>query len=106
MTVGFVDHEMKPRLFVPLKRAPTAGPVAPSSQTHLVVSGLHSPMRVTSLTTPYTTSGSASTTSDTSDFVPFFMRAIFSEQGYLLQDARRIAGSSTGGRVTTSASCS
>src|SRR5262245_11036556 len=98
-TVGFVDHETTPRLFVPLKRAPTAGPVAPSSHTHLVVSGLHSPMRVTSLTTAYTTSGGASTETWTSAFVPFFMCPFL-----CVQDARRMAGTTTFGRLTTSAS--
>ena len=35
---GFVDHS-RSRLFVPLKRPPTAGPAAPSIQSHLIVRG-------------------------------------------------------------------
>ena len=45
-----VDQRRHPRWLRPLKRAPTAGPVAPLSQRAPTFSGLHSPMRVTSLT--------------------------------------------------------
>src|SRR4051794_9399815 len=73
MTSGFVLQRMKPRLLVPLKRAPDAGPVAPSIHTHLIVSGLHSPMRVTSATMSYTASGVWSTCTRASPIVPLFM---------------------------------
>src|SRR5436305_12182703 len=49
-TSGLVLHRMNRRLLLPLNLAPTAGPVAPSIHPHLTVSGLHSPMRVTSET--------------------------------------------------------
>ena len=45
-----VDHRMGPRLLLPLNRAPTAGPVAPSSQRPPVHSGLRRPMFAGSLT--------------------------------------------------------
>src|SRR4051812_18415566 len=72
-TLGFVDHRMNLFLFVPLNRAPPAGPAAPSSHWHLTVSGLHSPMRVTSETRSYTFSGWALTWMWASPRVPFFM---------------------------------
>ena len=53
-------------------RAPTAGPAAPSIHWHFTVSGLHSPMRVTSVTTAYTASGDASTWIETSAPSPRF----------------------------------
>src|SRR5581483_6563389 len=73
-TVGLVLHRAKLRLLVPLKRAPTAGPVAPSIHSHFTVSGLHSPMRVTSDTSSYSFSGGALTWVRASPRVPFFMR--------------------------------
>src|SRR5207248_5695316 len=50
ITRGFVDHRMNLFRFEPLNRAPTAGPVAPPTHSHRTVSGLHSPIRVTSVT--------------------------------------------------------
>src|SRR5688500_3788586 len=50
-TSGLVLHRKIPFLFEPLKRAPTVGPVAPSSHSQCRHSGLHSPIRVTSVTT-------------------------------------------------------
>src|SRR6266568_2359395 len=73
-TSGFVLQRITPRLLVPLKRAPTAGPVAPPIHSHLAVSGLHSPMRVTSDTRSYSFSGGALTWTCASPRVPFFMR--------------------------------
>src|SRR5262245_34015467 len=49
-TVQSVDHERLPRAFLPLKCAPTAGPVAPLTHAPPWFSGDHSPMRVTSET--------------------------------------------------------
>lgn len=61
VTVGFVDHRSDPSRLVPLKRAPTAGPVASPNHTAPVFSGLYSPIRVTSLSRSYTTSAGAPT---------------------------------------------
>src|SRR5947209_1442913 len=72
-TSGFELHRMNRRLFDPLKRAPTAGPVAPSIHSPFTVSGLHSPMRVTSDTRSYSFSGGALTWIWASPRVPFFM---------------------------------
>src|SRR5689334_18375954 len=47
------------RLTCPRKRAPTAGPVAPSSHSASNVSGLNLPIWVTSLTSAHTRSGGA-----------------------------------------------
>src|SRR5436305_1747713 len=73
-TSGVVLQRTKPRLFVPLNRAPTTGPVAPFTHWHFTVSGLHSPIRVTSDTRSYSFSGGALTWACASPRVPFFMR--------------------------------
>src|SRR5207244_9894121 len=49
------------RLLRPRNRAPTWGPVAPSSHSPPWFSGLHSPVRVMSATRSYTASALAST---------------------------------------------
>ena len=49
-TVHVVDQRRHPLRLLPRNLAPTAGPVAWPSHRHEVVSGLQSPMRVTSLT--------------------------------------------------------
>src|SRR3954447_9119654 len=64
-TVQVVDHRRHPLRLLPLNLAPTAGPVTPPSQRQEVVSGLHSPIRVTSLTSSYNFSGGASMCSST-----------------------------------------
>ena len=50
----------RPCLLIALKRAPTAGPVAPSSHSTLTMSGVSSGVRVTSATRAYSASGDAS----------------------------------------------
>ncbi len=50
ITSHSLDHRNRPARFTPRKRAPTAGPVAPRSQRARRHSGLHSPVRRTSLT--------------------------------------------------------
>ena len=71
MISGLVLHRARPRLLVPLNRTPGAGPVAPSSHTHSTVSGLHSPIRVTSDTRSYRASADMSTWIPASPTVPF-----------------------------------
>ena len=53
-----------PRLLVPLNRAPTAGPVAPSSHLPPVHSGLSRPMLATSVTRSYRSSADARMVTD------------------------------------------
>src|SRR3954469_8486298 len=65
VTVDFVLHCTKPCLFLPLKRAPTAGPSAPSSQVHETHSGLHRPICVTSVRSAHTFSGGAAMSIET-----------------------------------------
>src|SRR5438309_8331412 len=72
-TRGLLLQRINPRRLVPLNRAPTAGPVAPPSHRHRTVSGLHSPIRVTSVTNSYSFSGGPFTCRVTSPLVPFFM---------------------------------
>src|SRR5207248_3409091 len=57
--VHFVDQRRQPSRLAPLNRAPGAGPVAPSSQRHALVSGLQRPMFATLLTNSYSESGAA-----------------------------------------------
>jgi len=56
------------RLTWPRKRAPGSGPVAPSSHSASNVSGLNSPIRVTSLTRAQTRSGEAAMCTVTEPF--------------------------------------
>src|SRR5438132_194793 len=63
-----VDHENR-FLLVPLKRAPTLGPDAPRSHLPPVHSGLHSPMRVMSETSSYTSSGGAAISLEASPLI-------------------------------------
>src|SRR5579863_4396922 len=58
----------RPPLFLALNRAPTAGPVAPLAHEQRTHSGLHSPIRVMSATSPYTVSGEASMSMVTSSW--------------------------------------
>src|SRR5687767_100352 len=66
MTSQVVDHRVRPLRLWPLNRAPTTGPVAPSIHSARSVSGLHSPIRVTSVTIDHTRPASARTTTLTS----------------------------------------
>src|SRR2546430_131686 len=63
--VHLVDQRRQPSRLAPLNRTPGAGPVAPPSQRQPVVSGLHRPMFVASLTRWYRVSGVASIFSST-----------------------------------------
>src|SRR5215471_21285507 len=56
-----VAHLAHPRLLNPTNRAPTSGPLRRPSHRHDVVSGLHSPMRLMSVTRSQTASGGAAT---------------------------------------------
>src|ERR1700759_2981936 len=58
VTFTIVFHFLPPLALLPLNFTPTSGPLPP---THWppVASGLHSPMRVRSLTNAYTVSGGA-----------------------------------------------
>ena len=59
-TISFVRAQRtRPTVFLPWKRAPGAGAVAPSSRFASRHSWLHSPMRVTSETIAHTASGAA-----------------------------------------------
>src|SRR5919107_192280 len=58
VTVHVVTHRSGPRRLVPRKVAPTCAPF-PETHEAEVVSGLHSPIRVTSLISAYTSSGAA-----------------------------------------------
>ena len=59
VTLHVVDPFALPRRLWPLNRAPTLGPSAPSIHSQPVVSGLHSPIRVTSAMRSQTASGAA-----------------------------------------------
>src|SRR5688500_8029665 len=65
MIVHVVDHRRMPCRLLPLNVAPTAGPVDPAVHSTLVVSGLLSPMRVTSDTGAHTASAGASMSTET-----------------------------------------
>jgi len=61
-TLHAVVHRYGPHRFLPLKRAPSDGPLAPPTQWHRVVSGLHLPIWVMSLTRSYRAAGLAAMT--------------------------------------------
>jgi len=59
MTVALVDHRRTPFLFVPVKTAPRAGPVAPFSHDPPTFSGESSPIRGRSATNAHADSAGA-----------------------------------------------
>src|SRR6476661_830057 len=59
------DHRLRPTRLRPRKRAPGRAAVAPSTNSTVVHSWLHSPVRVGSPTTAHTALGGASTTTST-----------------------------------------
>src|SRR2546423_8345841 len=89
MTVETLSHARSPRLLRPLKRAPTMGPVAPSSHSPPWYSGLHCPISTRSVTSSQTRAAGAAMYMSASTVGRSLMRIVFFS---LLLAKRRVRG--------------